>query len=67
MTKIALLIYIIVAPTLAGIAMVAVLVIGADTGNPVIASVLVGALVAIPVAWLIAKKLSAVEGLVSKS
>ncbi|HFC05618.1 MAG TPA: CTP synthetase [Rhizobiales bacterium] len=63
MGKLALLIYVIVAPTLAGIAMVVVLVIGADTGNPVMLSVLVGALVAIPVSWLIAKKLSSVKGL----
>lgn len=64
MTKLALMIYVIVAPTLAGMAMVAVLTVGADTGNPIMLSVLVGAIAAIPASWLIAKKLNAIEGLV---
>ena len=67
MNKIALMIYVIAAPTLAGIAMVVVLTLGADTGNPIMISVLVGALIAIPVAWLVAKKLNAVDGLINKS
>jgi len=67
MNKIAIMIYIIAAPTFAGIAMVIALTIGADTGNPIIGSVAVGALVAIPVSWYVAKKLNEVEGLVKKS
>jgi len=63
MNKIALMIYIIAAPTFAGIALVAALTIGADTGNPIMLSVLIGALVAIPVAWFVARKLNAVKGL----
>ncbi len=67
MTKLALMIYVIAAPTLAGMALVTVLVIGADSGNPIILSVLVGALAAIPAAWLVARKLSAIEGLVKRT
>ncbi|VAV88348.1 hypothetical protein MNBD_ALPHA08-236 [hydrothermal vent metagenome] len=67
MTKLALLIYVIAAPTLAGMAMLTVLTIGADTSNPIILSVLLGALVAIPAAWMVAKKLGAVEGLIKKT
>jgi hypothetical protein len=65
MSRLALMIYVIAAPTLAGIAMVAVLAMGLDTGNPVVGSVIVGALVAVPVAWFIAKKLNNVKGLMS--
>ncbi len=67
MAKLALLIYVIAAPTLAGISLLAVLTIGANTGNPIMLSVLLGALAAIPAAWLVAKKLDAVEGLIKKT
>ncbi len=67
MTKLALMIYVIAAPTLAGIAMLTVLTIGADTSNPIMLSVLTGALAAIPAAWIVAKKLGAVEGLIKKT
>jgi len=67
MTKLALLIYIIAAPTLAGIAMLVVLTIGANTSNPIMLSVLLGALAAIPAAWFVAKKLCTVEGLIKKA
>jgi len=63
MNKIAIMIYIIAAPTIAGIALVVVLTVGADTGNPIMGSVAVGALIAIPVAWYVAKKLKAIDGL----
>lgn len=62
-----MLIYVVAAPTLAGISMMIVLVAGKDTGNPIMISVLVGALVAIPVSWFVAKKLLAVEGLIKKA
>ena len=65
MTKLVLMMYIIAAPTLAGVAMVIVLAMGLDTGSPVIWSVIVGAVVAIPVSWWIAKQLSNVKGLTS--
>lgn len=67
MTKIALMIYVIVAPTLAGMAMVVVLTIGADTSNPIMLSVLAGAVVAIPASWMIAKQLNSIEGLIKKT
>ncbi len=65
MTKLVLTMYIIAAPTLAGVAMVVVLAMGLDTGSPVIWSVIVGAVVAIPASWWIAKQLSKVKGLTS--
>lgn len=67
MLKLALMIYVMAAPTLAGMALVAVLTVGANTGNPIMLSVLVGALAAIPVALFIAKKLSAVKGLIKQT
>ena len=63
MNKIAIMIYIIAAPTIAGMALTAALTVGADTGNPIIISVVAGALLAIPVAWYVAKKLKAIDGL----
>ncbi len=63
MNGLTLLIYLIAAPTLAGISLAAALAAGADTANPVMISVAIGALVAIPVAWLVARKLQSVKGL----
>ena len=63
MTKLMFLIYVIAAPTLAGIAMVIALVTGWNTGSPVIISVIAGALAAFPVSWMVAKKLNEVKGL----
>ena len=65
MTKLMFLIYVIAAPTLAGIAMVIVLVMGWNTGSPVVISVIAGALAAFPVSWMVAKKLNEVKGLMS--
>ena len=65
MTKLIAMMYVIIAPTLAGIAMVVVLAMGLDTANPVVWSVIIGALVAIPVSWIVAKKLNEVKGLMN--
>jgi len=52
-----LLVYIFVGATIAGSAMVAALTIGMDTLQPVLYSSLAGFVVAIPIAWVIAKKI----------
>ena len=67
MTRLALLIYLVAAPTLAGISMMVVLVIGKDTGNPIMLSVLFGTILAIPVSWFVAKKLLSVKGLITSA
>lgn len=51
------LVYIFVSATLAGSAMVAALTMGLDTMTPVLYSSLAGFIVAIPIAWVIAKKI----------
>lgn len=57
MTRLFMIIYTLAATTLAGSAMVAVLVIGLDTLTPILAALGLGALAAIPVAWLITRRL----------
>lgn len=52
-----LLVYIFLGATLAGSFMVAALSMGLTTMTPVLYSSLAGFVVAIPVAWLVAKKL----------
>lgn len=52
-----LLVYIFVSATLAGSAMVAALTMGLDTLQPVVWSAVAGFIVAIPIAWVIAKKI----------
>lgn len=59
MFRLAAMMYSIVGTTLAGSAMVAALVMGHDTLWPIMISVGLGALVAIPVSYLIAKKVMA--------
>lgn len=55
MSKIALMVLIIAAPTLAGIAVVAVLTVGMTSAKAVVVSALVGALIAIPASIMVAK------------
>ncbi len=52
-----LLMYIVLGATLAGSFMVAALTMGMDTLQPVLYSALAGFVVALPVAWVIAKKI----------
>lgn len=52
-----LLVYIFVGATLAGSAMVAALTMGLDTLTPVVYSSLAGFVIAIPISWVIAKKI----------
>ena len=55
MLKVALLVYIFAGTTLAGSFMVAALAAGYDTLNPILISVAIGAVVAIPVSWGVAR------------
>ena len=52
-----LLVYIFISATLAGSAMVAALTMGLDTLQPLLYAALGGFVVAIPIAWVIAKKI----------
>ncbi|HHL20134.1 MAG TPA: CTP synthetase [Aliiroseovarius sp.] len=58
MLKLIPLIYIIAGATLAGIFMVAGLTMGYDTSKPIIIAALSGFAVALPVTWLVARKLA---------
>lgn len=57
MTRLALLLFIFIGTTFAGSAMVAALVVGYDTTTPVIISAAVGAVLGVPISWLVAKAL----------
>ena len=59
MTKIALMIYIIASPTLAGIFMVAALVINSSSTPLLLAGIIAGFVIAIPISWYVAKLINA--------
>ena len=56
MLRLTSLMYSFISATLAGIAIVVVLVAGYDTMMPIIYAAIAGFVVAIPVSWLVAKK-----------
>ncbi len=58
MLKLVAVIYIVSGATLAGIFMIAALVAGYDSAKPIIYAVTIGFLVALPVTWLVAKKIN---------
>ncbi len=58
MPKLVPLIYIIAGATLAGIFMVVALTAGYDTSKPIVYSALAGFVVALPVTWIIARKIA---------
>lgn len=58
MLRLALLLYVFIGATLAGSAIVAVLSAGMATTRPVVVAALVGFLVAMPVSWAVARRLS---------
>ena len=58
MSRLALLIYVMAAPTLAGILVVAVLTMGKFTAMSVAAAAIAGFVVALPVAWYVGRQLS---------
>ncbi len=57
MFRLASILYSIVATTLSGIGVIAVLSAGYDTVMPIIISAAIGAVVALPVSYLVAKKI----------
>jgi hypothetical protein len=58
MLRLASILYAVVASTLAGIGIIAVLVMGFDTLTPILAAAAVGALAAVPVSWGVARQLT---------
>lgn len=57
MSKLAIMIFVIASPTLAGIAMVAALVLGFTGAKGILVAVAVGAIAAIPVSIMVAKQI----------
>lgn len=57
MLRLASMLYAIVAPTLAGAGVITVLVMGASGVMPIIAAAAAGAVIALPVSYLIASKI----------
>ena len=58
MTRLTMILYSMIGTALAGSAMVAALTAGYDTLNPILISAAVGAVVALPVSWFVAKQIS---------
>ncbi len=58
MFRLASILYSIVSSTLAGIGIIVVLVLGYDTLNPILIAAAVGFVLAIPVTWVLAKKIA---------
>ena len=58
MLRLTLLMYSILSGTMAGSAIIAVLVAGYDTKMPIIYAAATGFILALPVSWLVAKKIS---------
>lgn len=57
MSRLFLIIYTLAGPTLAGSAVVAALTMGLTTGRPIVLAAALGALVALPVAWVVARQI----------
>jgi hypothetical protein len=57
MIRLASILYPIVATTLSGIGVIAVLSVGLGTVQPIIVSALIGAVVALPISYLVARKI----------
>ena len=55
MLRLALIIHLFIGSTLAGIGVIAALVSGYDTLNPILIAALIGFLVSFPVTWVVAK------------
>ena len=59
MLRLAMILYSILGTTLAGSGVVAAVSLGLYDVNSIVAGAVIGAVVALPVAWLVAKRLSA--------
>ncbi|WP_428543366.1 CTP synthetase [Profundibacter sp.] len=61
MVRLTLLLYSFISATLAGILIIAVLAAGYGTLMPIIYAAIVGFVAALPVSWVVAKKISAMR------
>ncbi len=61
MVRLTLLLYSFISATLAGILIIAVLAAGYGTTMPIIYAAIAGFVVAFPVSWIVAKKISAMR------
>ncbi len=61
MVRLALMLHLFIGSTLSGSAVVAALAMGQDTLKPILVAATVGFMAAIPVSWIIAKKLYALR------
>lgn len=61
MFRLASLIYTIASGTFAGIAIIVVLVMGYDTLQPILLAAAAGFVIALPISWVIAKKINELE------
>lgn len=59
MIRLAAILYSIVATTLSGAGVIAVLAMGLDTATPIVAAALIGAVAALPVSYVLAGKILA--------
>jgi len=55
-----LLLFPVIGTTLAGIAMVVALTTGMDTMKPIVIAAAIGALVGLPVTWIVARKVASI-------
>lgn len=58
MFRLALLLFIVIGASIAGVLIVAALVAGLDTSRPILVAALAGFVIAVPVSWVVAQKLS---------
>ena len=58
MVRLAMVLYSLIGTTLAGSCVVAALVMGQDTLWPILIAAAIGAVVAVPVTWLVARQLA---------
>jgi hypothetical protein len=58
MFRLALLLFVVIGATVAGVLIVAALVVGLDTKTPIAAAGLIGYVLAIPISWMVARQLS---------
>lgn len=57
MVRLALIVHLFVGSTLAGIGVIAALVAGLDTLNPILISAVIGWIFSVPASWVLAKKM----------
>lgn len=60
MLRLASMLYLLIGTTLAGSAVVAALVAGQDTLKPILIAAILGFVAAVPVTWLVAKKVTSI-------